>query len=150
MKKKILLGIAGVLLLIQLFQIDRTNPAVDPLLDLIEITNPPLQVKNVLKAACYDCHSHETRYPWYSVIAPVSWWMKHHIDEARDELNFSKWGTYDLKKSNHKLEEIGEEVDEGNMPLNSYALAHSESKLTKDQRQTLVNWAKSQMKPEEE
>ena len=150
MKKKIILGVVALFLLIQLFQIDSDNPPIDSSLDFITVTNPPEQIRTILKTACYDCHSNETKYPWYSRIAPVSWWIRDHIDEARDELNFSEWGTYDLKRSNHKLEEMGEEVEEDEMPLTSYTLAHSESRLTEDQREALINWAKSQMKLEED
>lgn len=150
MKKKIILGVVALFLLIQLFQIDTDNPPIDSSLDFITVTNPPEQIRTILKTACYDCHSNETKYPWYSRIAPVSWWIRDHIDEARDELNFSEWGTYDLKRSNHKLEEMGEKVEEDEMPLTSYTLAHSESRLTEDQREALINWAKSQMKLEED
>ena len=143
MKRKIIIGTVLLVLFIQIFQIDKINPPVDSSIDFIEMTNPMAQVKSILKTSCYDCHSHETEYPWYSNIAPVSWWIKDHINDAREELNFSEWGTYDLRKSNHKLDEMGEEVEEGNMPLTSYTYGHSDARLTEEQRQILVNWAKS-------
>ncbi|MDA0193761.1 MAG: heme-binding domain-containing protein [Bacteroidetes bacterium] len=149
MKKKIVIGTVALFLFLQIFQIDKINLPIDSSKDFIEITNPPDQIRDILKTACYDCHSHETKYPWYSNIAPVSWWVKDHINDAREELNFSEWGTYDLKKSNHKLDEMAEEVEEEGMPLTSYTLAHSEARLTGGQRKALVSWAKSQMKPEE-
>ena len=73
----------------------------------------------LLESACYDCHSYKTKYQWYSNIAPVSWWLGHNVEEGREHLNFSTWGNYPTEKAEHKLEECAEEVDEGEMPLNS-------------------------------
>ena len=103
MKKKILIGLVIVFVIIQFFRIDKTNPTINKADDFISITNPPLEIASMLKASCYDCHSNETKYPWYSSISPVSWWVKHHVDEGRDELNFSKWSTFSEKKKDHKL-----------------------------------------------
>jgi len=138
--KKIGIAIVAILVIMQFFQIDKTNPAVDASKDFIMMANPPQEVKLILKQACYDCHSHETAYPWYTYVAPVSWWLKSHINEGREHLNFSDWSTYSAKKQDHKLEEVGEEVHEGEMPLDSYTWAHSEARLSEEQVQTLVNW----------
>lgn len=94
----------------------------------------------MLNNACYDCHSNTTVYPWYSQIAPVSWWLKRHIDEVRAELNFSEWGDYSAKKADHKLEECGEKVEKGAMPLNSYTWTHRDAKLSADQRKVLTEF----------
>ena len=104
MKKKILYGLIIILIIIQFFRIDKTNPVVNSADDFIELTNPPKEIATILVSSCYDCHSNESTYPWYSNVAPVSWWVKHHINEAREELNFSKWSTYNTKKKDHKLE----------------------------------------------
>lgn len=141
--KTILLGIIGVLLVIQLFQIDKTNPPVRLEEDFIQIKQPPANVENLLRTACYDCHSHETKYPWYTSVAPISWWIRHHIDEGREHLNFSTWAQYDADRQEHKLEECEEETREGEMPLNSYTWVHSEAQLTDPQRRELANWFKS-------
>ncbi len=135
--KRILIAITALLLLIQFFGIDKTNPIAEPSEDFIEMVKPDAETTALLKSACYDCHSYQTKYPWYSNIAPVSWWLKHHIDEGRDELNFSKWGSYSEKRRNHKLEECEELVEAGEMPLDSYTWTHGDAKLTAEQRQKL-------------
>lgn len=146
MKKKILYGLLIIVIAIQFFRIDKTNPKINIADDFIEITEPPREIASILKSSCYDCHSNESNYPWYSNIAPVSWWVKHHIDEAQEELNFSKWSTYDVKKKDHKLEEMAEEVEEGEMPLNEYTWTHAEAKLSAEQQTALINWIKETRK----
>jgi hypothetical protein len=142
MKKKILYGFVITLIIIQLFRIDKTNPIVNSADDFIEITNPPEEIAKILVSSCYDCHSNESSYPWYSNIAPISWWVKDHINEGRKELNFSKWSTYDEKKKEHKLEEMIEEVEEGEMPLKPYPLTHPKARLTLEQKEELTSWFK--------
>ncbi|MEZ5049798.1 MAG: heme-binding domain-containing protein [Saprospiraceae bacterium] len=95
--------------------------------------------------ACYDCHSYETVYPWYVQFAPVSWFMKHHIDEGRHHVNFSTWGDYPDNKKSHKLEECIEMINEGEMPLSSYVLMHSEAKWTDEEKSKVLQFFKSQM-----
>ena len=144
MIKKIVIGIIVLLVIIQFFRIDKTNPTIIQENDFISITNPPENIKNLLKTSCYDCHSNESTYPWYTNVAPISWWVKQHINEAREELNFSEWGTFTEKRKKHKLEEVYEEVEEGEMPLKSYLIAHSEAKLTTEQKNELVAWFKAE------
>ena len=144
--KKIIFGALLVIFVImQFFGIDKTNPPVDQKLDFITITQPTAEIATMLKDACYDCHSHEVKYPWYTNIAPVSWWVKGHIDEGLSEVNFSEWGNYPAKKANHKLEESYEKVEKKEMPLTPYLIAHSEARLTAEQRATLVTFFKSKM-----
>ena len=140
--KKIIIGLAVIFLILQFFGIDKVNPESDPSLDLITITNPDEDVKQILKNACYDCHSNLTRYPWYTNIAPLSWWIKDHIDHGRKELNFSAWGSYSDRRKDHKLDEIVELVTEGEMPLQSYTIAHGEARLSDDQKTALIDYAK--------
>ncbi|MCF6351389.1 MAG: heme-binding domain-containing protein [Cyclobacteriaceae bacterium] len=142
MKKKIFLGLLAAFVVMQFFRIDKTNPESDPNHSMFVVEQMPQEVKSIIKTACFDCHSNQVTYPWYSNVAPVSWLVKDHINEARDELNFSEWGTYTMKRKLHKLEEIEEEVGEGEMPLPSYLLAHSNAKLTKEQKNKLIIWAK--------
>lgn len=146
MKKKILYGVLGALALAQLVQITKTNPAVES--DFIAQTNAPADVAKMLREACYDCHSNETKFPWYTYINPVGWWVGHHIDEGREHLNFSTWAKYDAKAQAHKLEECAEEVAEGKMPLKSYTWAHGEAKLTDAQKKQLAEWFESQISAE--
>lgn len=140
MLKKILLGVALVALGLQFFQIDKTNPEFDPAQDIINITSPPTEVASILKTACYDCHSYQTKYPWYTNIQPLAWWIKDHIDHGREELNFSEWDTYSFRRADHKLEESSELVLEHEMPLPSYLWAHSDARLTDAQIKTLTSW----------
>jgi len=141
--KKIGLLIAAAIVIMQFFRIDKSVPEMNEMDDFISQTNPPEKVKVILKNACYDCHSYKTQYPWYSNIAPVSWWLKDHIDEGREHLNFSIWRRYDLKRKKHKLEECWEEVEHGEMPLENYLYTHEEALLTKEEKETLITWFKS-------
>ncbi len=146
MLKKIGIGIFVILVVIQFFRIDKTNPAYNEADDFINIAQPPLEIATLIKAACYDCHSHQSKYPWYSNIAPISFMLQHHIEEGRQHLNFSMWGTYQEKKADHKLEECVEELEEGNMPMKPYIIMHSEAKMTATQKVTLEKWFKEQRK----
>lgn len=106
-------------------------------------TKPSKAVQQILETTCYDCHSANTVYPWYNNIAPVSYWLDDHIEEGKEHLNFSDWNNYSAKKKDHKLEELVEEVEEGEMPLNEYTWTHKEAKLTADQKNLLMDWAKT-------
>jgi hypothetical protein len=141
--KNIALFLVLLLLLIQSFRIDKTTEPVNPETDFISQTSANTEVAKTLKIACYDCHSNQPSYPWYTNIAPVSWWIKHHINEGSHHLNFSIWGTYSDKKKNHKLEECIEMVEEGEMPMTSYTLMHKEAKLTDVQKLQLVEFFKA-------
>jgi hypothetical protein len=147
--RKAILGILlGIFIIMQFWQIDKTNPPVDKKLDFIEITKPSEKIATMLKDACYDCHSHEAKYPWYSNIVPVSWWVKGHIDHGIEEVNFSEWGNYKPKKKNYKLEEAFEKVEKKEMPLTPYLIAHASARLTEHQRAELVTFFKSKMTDE--
>jgi hypothetical protein len=133
------LALAGLALLaaIQLVPARRSNPAVRS-----EVEAPP-EVRAILRRACYNCHSNETRWPWYSRVAPVSWWVASHVREARGDLNFSEWPAFDLEAQEEAFHDIREEVSEGRMPLRSYLLMHREARLTEADRQILLRWAGS-------
>lgn len=126
--------------LIQLIRIDKTNPPVQQGHDFIQATNAPAEVTQILNDACYDCHSNATVYPWYSNIAPVSWWLKDHIDEGREELNFSEWTDMPAERKSKKMKRAIHEVKEGDMPLSSYTWAHSKAKLTDAQKKVLADF----------
>ncbi|MGB0885793.1 MAG: heme-binding domain-containing protein [Chitinophagales bacterium] len=143
MKKKILIALAIFLVLIQFVRIDKTNPELVIANDFIEINKPSTEIAGMLKSACYDCHSSESKYPWYSNVAPVSWLMKSHINGARDHFNFSEWNTYDAKEQAHILEECAEEIEKGKMPMKSYVFAHSEAKLSPEQKEALISYFES-------
>ena len=145
MKRKIFIGIAVVLVVIQFFRIDKSEPESSPEADILLVESVPSDIGIILKTSCYDCHSNKTIYPWYSNVAPVSWWLKGHVNEGRKELNFSEWGTFADKRAHHKLEECYEEVLEGHMPLPSYLWMHPEARIDDRQRKSLAGWFEDQM-----
>jgi Haem-binding domain len=137
-------GVAVVAVLLQLKKPVLTNPPVEPGGDLLATNAPPAEITAVLRAACYDCHSYETKWPWYSHVAPVSWWIADHVVEARDRLNFSDWPHDSPENASAALEHINKEVRSGRMPLPSYTWIHAQSRLTTEQRKQLADWAEQQ------
>jgi hypothetical protein len=137
-KKKIYFGLIIVLVGIQFIRIDMTLPEADPALDIIAMNSIDAKTADMLKSACYDCHSNETVYPWYTNVAPMSWWIQGHINGGRQSLNFSEWGSYDAEKQAHKIEEVIEKVKLEHMPLGSYTWLHSEAKMTQEDRENMV------------
>jgi len=143
MKRNLFIIIPVVIfVLIQFIRIDTANPESNANNDFLKLTGASVEIGNVLKNSCYDCHSYQTRYPWYANLAPVSWMLKNHIDEARKHLNFSKWGEYSMDKQNSLIEECVEEIQGDEMPLTSYTLMHSNAKLSSGSKQILVEWLK--------
>jgi len=129
--------LAVVMLGMQFKQPDRTNPPVES-----EIDAPPA-VAAILERACYACHSNETTWPWYSYVAPVSWWVAEHVEHGRGDLNFSTWPARDLEALEHAFHEIDEQIEKGEMPLPSYLRMHPEARLSDEDRATLREWAKA-------
>lgn len=109
--------------------------------DITQSVTVPEDVKNILVASCYDCHSNHTDHMWYENIQPIGWWIGNHIKEGKQEVNFSDFNTYKDKRKAHKFEEIGEIVSEKEMPLSSYTLIHGNAKLSDEQIKLVVDWA---------
>lgn len=141
--KRILAFVIVVLIVIQFIPQEQNNEGYATLAYFIEDTKPSEAVQEILKTGCYDCHSNQTQYPWYAKVAPVKFWLGHHIEEGKEHLNFSAWESYALKRKDHKLDEVIEEVEEGEMPLDSYTWVHHDAKLSPDQIELLVTWAKT-------
>lgn len=97
-------------------------------------------VKNIFETSCYDCHSNYTNYPWYANIQPIGWWINNHVKEGKHELNFSEFNTYSLKRKLHKLKEIKEELEDEEMPLDSYTFIHYDAKLSPEEKNLILNW----------
>ena len=134
MTKKILLGLLSLFILIQFFRPSR-NLSTAPEPDEIFSHYPASEsIKAMIKTSCYDCHSNNTRYPWYAGIQPLAWWIDHHIEEGKGELNFSDFTAFNIRYKSHKLDEIMEVIDEREMPLKSYLITHSGARLTDAQR----------------
>ena len=137
-KTPITMGLVLILLLlfgIQLIPVTMTNPPIEE-----EISASP-EIKAILKRACYDCHSHETIWPGYSRVAPISWLLAWDVAEGREELNFSTWNRYGQKKRKKMIKEIWEEVEEGEMPPWFYIPLHPEARLSEQDRDVLRDWA---------
>jgi uncharacterized membrane protein len=132
----VVLGVA--VLAIQLVPVDRTNPPVEE-----EVPASP-EVREILRRACYDCHSHETEWPWYSRVAPVSWLVARDVEEAREHLNFSTWNRLSAEDRAEGFEEAWEEVESGEMPLWFYVPLHPEAELTAEERSLLRAWSVAQ------
>lgn len=126
-----LLIAAAVVVVAQLIPVPRTNPPVES-----KMPAPP-EVRAVLDRSCADCHSNETRWPWYAYVAPASWLVAYDVHHAREHMNFSTWNRYDAEEQSDKKEEIWEEVEEGEMPMWNYLLAHPDARLSDADKQTL-------------
>lgn len=108
--------------------------------DIVNVYPVPANIQTIFKSACYDCHSNSTRYPWYSYIQPVGWWLASHINEGKDELNFSDFGSYSSKRRINKLRTIENSINDGTMPLSSYTLLHRDARLTAMEKQQVTAW----------
>lgn len=148
MVRKILKIIAIVLVLafiaIQFIRPDRTNPP-EVVGETLEASSQiPADVDAILSRSCADCHSNRTVYPWYSNIAPVSWLLANHIRDARRELNFSIWNTYDNRRKVRKLGDICEQIETGEMPLPSYLWMHWDAKLKEGEASKVCDWTEAE------
>ena len=139
--KKIFLALFVLLLLMQLYprakknlELSKTNH------DITAAHIVPDSVETVLKTSCYDCHSNNTYYPWYSNLQPVNWWLNDHIEEGKSELNFSEFAQYRIGRQYRKLEEISKQIEEDEMPLKSYTIIHRNTILSEAQKKTVTNW----------
>jgi len=103
-------------------------------------TEPSPEVVTTLKKYCYDCHSNNTVYPWYAEVAPISLWIDGHIEEGKEHFNVSDWAAWKLKKKDHKMDELIEEVEEGHMPEDSYTWIHGT--MTDAEKEQLIAWAR--------
>ncbi len=143
MLRKILIGLLVALVIIQFIRPERNMDSSPNADDITAHYAVPENVQAILKKACNDCHSNYTTYPWYANIQPLGFWLQHHIDEGKAELNFSVFNSYTDKKKAHKMEEVAEMVEKGEMPLESYTLIHGDAKLTKEEAEILITWAKA-------
>ena len=134
---RIVLVVVIVLVGIQFIPVNRSNPPVEE-----EVPASP-GVKAILKRTCYDCHSNETVWPWYSRVAPVSWLLARDVGEGREELNFSTWNRYSQKKLGKIMKEIWEEIQEGEMPPWFYLPLHPDARISDSDRSLLRAWATS-------
>jgi uncharacterized membrane protein len=144
MIKKILIGLLVVLIAIQFIKPAR-NESANTTKDIATLYPMPDSVKTIVTKACADCHSNKTVYPWYASIQPLGFWLDHHVEEGKREINFNEFASYRIGKQNHKLKEVIEQVQEGEMPLSSYTLIHKNAVLTETEKNTLVHWCQNIM-----
>lgn len=144
-KKLIWYSIIGIFILVQLYPSSRPEVTMDNPNDLFKATEVPVEVASMLKAACYDCHSNESVYPWYTSIAPVKWLIYRDINVGREELNFSDWASMSKMDMAGALDEISGAVLDGEMPMKIYPLTHPDAKLSEEDRQLIGDWANNYM-----
>ena len=138
--KYIIGGLAIVFALIQLKPVDRSNPPFEKEQDMIHVLAPPVEVEQLLRQACYDCHSNQTHYPWYARVAPVSWMIERNVNLGREEVNFSNWASYRSSRAMHKLEESYKQVKHDHMPVLAYTWMHPQARLSDVEKNKLLNW----------
>jgi hypothetical protein len=143
MKRKVLIGLLVLLIVAQFFQPSHNNGTAEAATDITHAVQVPDSVMSLLKTSCYDCHSNHTDYPWYSKITPVNWWLEHHVNEGKRELNFSAFTNYTFKRKNKKLEQTADLVKKHEMPLDSYLWIHMDAKLNEAQIKLITDWTQS-------
>lgn len=138
------LGLIAVLALLQFFQPERGNAPIDPELDMLEVIAAQEPMANLIRSACYDCHSNQTVYPWYSRISPFSWYLNKHIVKGKEDLNFSDYSLLDKADKIGAFADFCDALDAGTMPLQSYMLIHKDARLTLAERESLCNWSEEE------
>ncbi|MFA5814946.1 MAG: heme-binding domain-containing protein [Bacteroidales bacterium] len=139
--KKILLVIGIVFIAIQFIQPAHNKSGQVLATDISKIVSIFDSVQAVLKNACYDCHSNNTNYPWYSNIQPMGWLMAKHIRQGKEALNFNAFGSYSLRRQLSKLNGIANSIKDDIMPLSSYKLMHKNAQLSTNEKTLFINWA---------
>lgn len=135
-----LITLAVLFLAIQFVRPAKTNPPVDESRTFQAGTQMTPEVAAILDRSCNDCHSNKTVWPWYSQVAPVSWYLVRHVDDGRRHLNFSDWDRNNTKRATRKLQEICEQVETGEMPITSYLPLHPSAKLSDADKKVLCDW----------
>jgi len=138
MKKRIKLILALLIFFvaIQLIPVKRDNPVTLPGAEI----DTDLEIMTILEVSCFDCHSNNTQWPWYSYVAPVSWWVTHDVNDGRKELNFSNWNTLKISKQRELRTEIWKQVKEGEMPHFGYIPLHPRAEVTAKEKIYLKKW----------
>ena len=126
--------------MIQFFPTTLNERDTVPQSDFMVENQVPATIKNRLQVSCYDCHSNNTDYPWYSKIQPSAWYLEDHIQEGKDELNFNEWATYSDRRKNSKLRSIISQIEEDKMPLDSYTLIHRDAILSDEDKRMIIDY----------
>ncbi|WP_289038557.1 heme-binding domain-containing protein [uncultured Zobellia sp.] len=128
---------------IQFFPMDYNNSEAVPQTDFMLVNIVPATVEKSLQVSCYDCHSNNTKYPWYNKVQPVAWFLEDHIKEGKAELNFNEWDTYSDRRQNSKLSSIIKQIENGEMPLDSYTLVHRDAIFSEKEKEAVLNYMKT-------
>lgn len=139
-KKRILLVLLVIFIGIQFIRPARNKSAQALSTDFAKVFVVPENIQSALQTACYDCHSNNTVYPWYSNVQPIAWWMANHIKEGKSRLNFSEFGNYAGRKQISKLKEIANQIEDDEMPLTSYKIIHRNTGFSKEKKEIIINW----------
>ena len=140
MFKKALLIILIVGAGIQLIPVPINQSDETPETDFLQTVEAPVNIQQMVKASCYDCHSNNTNYPWYNKVQPIAWFLQGHVEDGKAELNFNEWDDYSERRKKSKLRSIVSQVEEGEMPLASYTLIHGEARLSDAEKKTLIGF----------
>lgn len=111
--------------------------------DFMSVYKVPTKIASKIKVSCYDCHSNNTNYPWYNKIQPIAWYLEDHINEGKEELNFSDWKNYSNRRKKSKLKSINSQIKEEEMPLLSYKIFHRDAKFSEEDKKIVINWVDS-------
>jgi hypothetical protein len=144
--KRLLSVFVAIFVAIQFLGPTRTNPPVVESHTIRNQVQMPSQIADIMNRACMDCHSHETRWPWYSRVAPIRWWLVNHVNAGRNTLNFSEWTQYRPSYAIATLGSMGEVVQRDLMPLASYRALHPEARLSKREAEMFSDWARAEKK----
>ena len=132
--------VVAILLVIQVIPVERNVSTVPPGQSFEKTEKVPANVAAILKVSCYDCHSNNTRYPWYSVLQPGAWFMVRHIKKGKEELNFDEFNNYSKRRKKAKIKSIISQIEKDEMPLRSYRMMHGNARLSADEKKELLDF----------
>lgn len=130
------------LVVIQFIPIERNQSDTVPKTDFMTVNYVPTSVKEMVRTSCYNCHSNNTDYPWYNKVQPMAWYLEHHIKEGKAELNFNEWADYSNRRKRSKLKSIVNQIEDDEMPLDSYTLIHRDAILSEEDKKAIIDYMK--------
>lgn len=132
--------VVAIVLVIQVIPVERNVSTVPPGQSFEKTEKVPANVAAILKVSCYDCHSNNTLYPWYSVLQPGAWFMAQHIKKGKEELNFDEFNNYSKRRKKAKIKSIISQIEKDEMPLKSYRMMHGNARLSADEKKELLDF----------
>ena len=139
-KKKIAVLLFIVFVGIQFIPTNHNESNLEYPSDFMQVFDVPQNIQDKLIASCYDCHSNNTKYPWYNKIQPLSWILEGHIEEGKNELNFNEFGNYSSRRQKSKITSIVRQIEGDKMPLSSYVFIHKEAKINETEKKEILQW----------